>query len=123
MGYYAESEWYVKITGDMEKLADALSEYVLTTDDMTSVDVVEYAASECNEDAEIKIEDGVLSGWGGGKMLSLASNDVFWKTLSTYAEGTIDWRSSDGYWRVRLYGDGTFQTFDGEVVYSEDRNT
>ena len=131
MGYYANSEWYVTITGDIDALANDLKAQGFNDswgkpEDLKedSMDVVLGSLNNCNEDMGLEVSDDGRSiyGWGGGKMLSLAGENAFWATLSKHLTGTVDWVSQegDGFWRVRLYGNGSFRDFPGTIVYPDD---
>lgn len=140
MGYYADSVWNIKITGNLADLANEIKEQgfdqgwrLFPADEEIKgveedIDVLLDAMRECNEDTDFSVSDDnrKITGWGGGKMLSQASDNSFWRTLSKYCTGTIDWKSNegdDGFSRVRLYGDGNFDEFQGYIVYPEDRET
>lgn len=130
MGYYADSTWGIKITGNIHELAKEIKEHNFDEGWMSleegddDIDTILDAFRNCNEDTDFSVSDDglTISGWGGGKMLSLASNDEFWSTLARYCVGISDWRGSDygDYWRIRLYGDGRFSHFSGVVRYPDD---
>lgn len=127
MGFYADSSWDIKITGDINELAAEIkkrgyNEGWLDSEEHESVDFVINALRNCNEDTDFDTfeDDTVIRGWGGGKMLSLASDNDFLGLLARYCVGTSDWKSDEGYWRVRFYGDGKFSEFPGDVRYPDD---
>jgi len=135
MGYYADSTWNITVTGDIDALASEIKSlgyadgWTLfisaspTVDDRDSVGVLRDAVTNCNEDSNVEFSDDgrSFSGWGGGKMLSQASDDDFWATLAKYCTGTVDWRGEDNsLWRVRLYGNGEFKDLPGIIVYPDD---
>lgn len=130
MGYYAESVWNLTIktsmtelSADIRSMLDGKTYWPLSADDG---DLWHDLMREVNEEADgtVRVDGtgkGTWVGWGGGKCLSLASHDEMWAMLSRHCVGTVDWRGEDyTYSRIRLYGNGEFREFMGEVVYPLD---
>lgn len=127
MGYYAQSDWNLTIKTSVFELEAAVMSYF--SDDPYELDddsdVLSYLMHQMNEDAEcsVVVSKGTAhwSGWGGGKCLTLASDDSVWSMLAKHCVGTVDWHGEDeSYSRIRLYGNGEFREFAGEVVYPLD---
>jgi hypothetical protein len=129
MGYYAQSEWNLTIKTSVFEVQVALRDYF--SDDPygdafdDSKSIFQYVMWQMNEEAEctVQVKGGVASwtGWGSGKCLSAASDDGVWALLAQHCVGTVDWHGEDDtYSRIRLYGNGEFREFAGEVVYPLD---
>ena len=125
MGYYADSTWDLTLMGDPDDFATDLKPFVPHYREPSdySIDTVIAVLSKCNENTDITYDEdkATISGWGGGKCLSLADDNDFWSVVAKYCVGTVDWVGEDKtYSRLRLYGDGTFRDFLGEIVYPDD---
>jgi hypothetical protein len=130
MGYYAQSDWNLTIVtslpdlaADIRNMLDGHTYWPLSEAD---ADLPHDLMREVNEeaDAQVRVDasgKGTWRGWGGGKCLSLASDDSVWSMLAKHCVGTVDWHGEDeSYSRIRLYGNGEFREFAGEVVYPQD---
>ncbi len=130
MGYYAQLDWNLTIVTSLPELAadirtmlDGKTYWPLSTDDS---DLLHDLMREMSEDADSQVRldgagRGSWQGWGGGKCLTLASDDSVWSMLAKHCVGTVDWHGEDeSYARIRLYGNGEFREFAGEVVYPLD---
>jgi len=130
MGYHAQSDWNLTIKTSLPELAadiramlDGKTYWPLSTDDS---DLLHNLMGEMSEDADsqVRLDEsgrGTWQGWGGGKCLTLASEDSVWSMLAKHCVGTVDWCGEDeSYWRIRLYGNGEFREFAGQIVYPLD---
>lgn len=119
MGYYADVAFAFTFN-DEEALKVAAFGH--NPEAKNAEEVLTEAVQEIGEESDWSLEDdGVsISGWSGGKFYE-EGLDSLMEMLSGFATGEADCRGEEGnYWRIRLFKNGTYVTYEGEIVYPGD---